>query len=142
MARLGDVVCARSFQAAVGCVNAERGATVWSKNIGGIHAVTADAQYVIAADASDRITAWKSTSGAVAWTTDRLLYRTLGAPLLVDHSVLFGDAQGTVHWLAEDSGEAQLRLSTDGSPITVAPALSGSTVLVVTRNGGLFAFRP
>ena len=35
-----------------------------------------------------------------------------------------------------------LRLATDGSPVVAPPALSGKTLLVVTRNGGLFAFRP
>jgi hypothetical protein len=35
-----------------------------------------------------------------------------------------------------------LRLATDGSAVVGKPALSGTTLLVVTRNGGLFAFRP
>ena len=140
--RVGDVVCARSFQAAVGCVNAERGALLWSKNVGGIDGVAADEQFVFAADASDRLTAWKAASGDVAWTSDKLQYRGLSAPLVVGKTVVFGDAEGTVHWLSRDTGEAQLRLSTDGSAIVAAPVVSGSTMLVVTRNGGLYAFRP
>ena len=142
MARVGDLVCARSFQAAVGCVDAERGTTVWSRNVGGIDAVAADAHLVVAADASDRITAWKTPTGEVAWTTDKLLYRTLGSPLLSGRSVVFGDADGTVHWLASESGEAQLRLPTDGGAIMVAPVQAAGTTLVVTRRGGLFGFRP
>jgi len=47
-----------------------------------------------------------------------------------------------VHVLSRDKGETLLRLTTDGSAIVTAPALSGSTMLVATRNGGLFAFRP
>ena len=140
--RVGDVLCARSFQAAVGCVNADRGAVLWSKNIGGTDAVAADAQLVVAADASDRISAWKSATGDVAWTSDKLLYRTLGSPLIAGNSVVFGDSDGTLHWFARDTGEAQLRLSTDGGAISVPPAVSGPTLLVVTRKGGLFAFRP
>ena len=140
--RIGELVCARSFQAAVGCVNAERGTTVWSKNIGGTDAVAADDQFVYAADASDRITSWKIASGDVAWTSDKLLYRSLSSPLSIGKTVVFGDADGTVHWLARETGEAQLRLSTDGSAIVAAPVASGTTMLVVTRKGGLFAFRP
>jgi len=136
------VLCARSFQAAVGCVNAERATLAWSKISGGIDGVGADADYVFAADASDRVTAWKFSSGDVAWTSDKLKYRGLGAPLSVGKTVVFGDADGTLHWLARDTGEAQLRMSTDGSAIVSAPVVSGSTMLVVTRNGGLFAFRP
>jgi outer membrane protein assembly factor BamB len=139
--RVGDQVCARSFQAAVGCVNAERGTLLWSKNVGGTNAVAVDDQAVFAADASDRITAWKLANGEVAWTTDKLLYRTLSAPLATDKSVVFGDQDGTVHWLSKDAGAAQLRMPTDGNAVVAQPALIGSTMLVVTRKGGLFAFR-
>jgi outer membrane protein assembly factor BamB len=140
--RAGDVVCARSFQAAVGCVDAERGVSTWSKVVGGTDAIAGDAEFVFAGDASDRITAWKTAGGDVAWTTDKLLYRTLSAPLSTAKSVVFGDEDGTVHWLARDTGEAQLRLPTDGSAIAVPPVMSGNTMLVVTRKGGLYAFRP
>ena len=142
VARVGDVLCTRSFQAAVGCVDAEKGTLVWSKNIGGTDGVSADAQFVFGADASDRITAWKTASGEVAWTSDKLQYRGLSTPLSVGKTVVFGDADGTVHWLSGEAGEAQLRLTTDGGAIVAAPVISGTTMLVVTRKGGLFAFRP
>jgi outer membrane assembly lipoprotein YfgL len=141
-ARVGDTVCARSFQAAVGCVNAERGTLAWTKNVGGTDGVAADDQFVFAADASDRITAWKTGSGEVAWSSEKLLYRGLSAPLSTGKTVIFGDAEGTIHFLSRDKGEAQLRLNTDGSAISAAPVVSGSTILVVTRNGGLFGLRP
>jgi outer membrane protein assembly factor BamB len=139
--RVGDTICARSFQAAVGCVDAQKGVTLWSKNIGGTDAVAADADFVFAGDASDRITAWKA-NGDAAWTTDKLLYRTLSAPLSVGKTVVFGDEDGTLHFLARDTGDALLRLTTDGSAIVAQPVVSGTVMLVVTRKGGLFAFRP
>ncbi|MEO8804912.1 MAG: outer membrane protein assembly factor BamB [Burkholderiaceae bacterium] len=141
-ARVGNTLCARSFQAAVGCVDAEKGTLLWSKNIGGTDAVSADAQFVFGADASDRITAWKTATGEVAWSSDKLQYRGLSAPLSVGKTVVFGDEDGTVHWLARETGEAQLRLPTDGGAIAAAPVISGTTMLMVTRKGGLFAFRP
>jgi len=139
--RIGDLVCARSFQAAVGCVNAQSGSSQWSKNIGGIDAIGGDEQFVFAGDATDRISAWKTASGDVAWTSDKLQYRGLSAPLSIAKTVVFGDEDGTVHWFARDTGEAQLRMPTDGSAIVAAPVASGAMMLVVTRKGGLFAFR-
>jgi outer membrane protein assembly factor BamB len=47
-----------------------------------------------------------------------------------------------VHFLDRKDGQPLLRLSTDGSPVVGKPVLSGTTLLVVTRSGGLFAFRP
>jgi outer membrane protein assembly factor BamB len=139
--RLGDNICARAFQAAVGCVNAERGTLVWSKNVGGTDSIAGDAQFVFGADATDRLSAWRTASGEVAWTSEKLLYRGLSAPLSVGKAVVFGDAEGLVHWLSRDNGETLLRLATDGSPVAAPPVLAGTTMLVVTRSGGLFAFR-
>ncbi len=138
--RVGDSVCARAFQAAVGCVDVTQGRLVWSRNGGGIEAVGGDTAYVFGADASDRMTAWRIGNGDVAWTSDALLYRGLSAPASIGASVVYGDSQGLVHWLARDSGVAQLRLPTDGSAVAAPPAVSGSTLLIVTRAGGLYAF--
>ena len=140
--RIGDVVCARAFQSAVGCVNAERGTLVWSKNSGGTDAVAGDAQYVFGADASGRLSGWRTGNGDIAWTIDTLLYRGLSAPLSAGRTLVVGDEGGLVHWLSRDKGEPLLRLSTDGSPVATAPVASGLTMLVVTRQGGVFAFRP
>jgi outer membrane protein assembly factor BamB len=140
--RVGDVVCARAFQAAIGCVNAARGTLSWRKNYGGTDAIAADDEFVFAADATDRITAWKAANGESAWSTNALLYRGLGSPLSAGKALVFGDADGTVHFLSRENGKPLLRLPTDGSAINAAPVASGTTVLVVTSKGGLFAFRP
>jgi outer membrane protein assembly factor BamB len=140
--RIGDTVCARAFQSAVACVDASRGSVLWTRNVGGIDAVGGNTDVVVGADASDRITAWKTANGEVAWTNERLLNRALSGAAVVGKTVAFGDFQGYVHFLSQDSGEMQLRLPTDGSPVVGTPVLSGQTMLVVTRNGGLYAFRP
>ena len=141
-ARVGSTFCVRAFQSAVGCLDGERGTLAWSKNVGGNDPVAADAQYVFGADASDRITAWRLANGEVAWSNERFLHRSLSGPLALDKAVVFGDGEGYVHFLARDSGETLQRLPTDGSAVVGKPALSGTTLLVVTRKGGVHAFRP
>lgn len=141
-ARAGDKVCARAFQAAVACVDAERGTLAWTRTFGGTQGIAADAEQVFGGDASDRLSAWRAGTGEVAWTSDRLRHRGLSAPLALGPTVVYGDAEGQVHWLSRDRGETLLRLPTDGSAVAAAPVLSGTTMLVVTRDGGLFAFRP
>jgi outer membrane protein assembly factor BamB len=139
--RVGERFCVRSFQSAVACADAARGAVLWSRNAGGIEAVASDAERVFGADASDRITAWRAANGDVVWQSERLLYRGLSGALAVGSSVVFGDNDGFVHFLAAADGEMQLRLPTDGSAVIGTPSLSGQTLLVTTRKGGLFAFR-
>lgn len=138
---LGDRICARAFQAGVGCANAASGELVWSRKAGGTQAVGGNAERLFGADASDRISAWRTRDGEPLWTSDKLLYRGLGGALATGRSVVFGDSQGYVHFLAQSDGELQLRLPTDGSAVVGTPVQSGSTILVVTRKGGLFAFR-
>lgn len=143
--RVGDTLCARAFQTAVGCVNvsgADRAALRWSRLAGGVNALGGDAELVFGADGSDRITAWRAGGGELAWTNERLLYRGLSAPLSAGKTVVFGDSEGQVHFLSREDGKTLLRLPTDGSAVVAQPVLAGSTVLVATAKGGLFAFRP
>ena len=147
--RVGDTLCARAFQTAVGCVAltgagsaADRATVRWSRNAGGQQAVGGDAELVFGADATDRVSAWRAGAGELAWTHDRLLYRGLSAPLSAGKTVMLGDFEGQVHFLAREDGKTLLRLPTDGSAVAAQPVLSGATALVVTRKGGLFAFRP
>jgi len=96
----------------------------------------------VAGDASDRLTAWRTSNGDVLWNAEQFLNRKLSAPLVLGQSVVVGDFEGQVHFLNRDTGKTQLRLATDGSAIAAAPVAAGNTILVVTRNGGLFALRP
>lgn len=140
--RIADRVCARAFQSAVACADASKGSVLWSRNVGGVNAVASDNDRVFGADASDRITAWRTNSGDVSWTSERLLYRGLSGALSVGPSVVFGDSEGYLHFLSTADGTPQLRLPTDGSAIVGTPVISGTTMVVMTRSGNLFAFRP
>jgi outer membrane assembly lipoprotein YfgL len=143
--RLGDQLCARAFQTAVGCVtiaSADRASLRWSRIAGGQQAIGGDGDYIFGADGSDRLSAWKTGGGELAWSNERLLFRGLSAPLSAGRTVAFGDVEGQVHFLDRADGKTLLRLPTDGSPVVAQPVLSGTTMLVVTRQGGLFAFRP
>jgi outer membrane protein assembly factor BamB len=139
--RVGDTLCVRAFQSAVACALADNGTLRWSRNVGGQHAVGGDAELVAGADASDRISAWKVGSGDIVWTQEKFLYRGLSAPVVTPQAVLFGDAEGYVHALARADGQPIGRFTTDGSAVAAQPVLHNGTVLVVTRNGGLHAFR-
>jgi outer membrane assembly lipoprotein YfgL len=140
--RVGDLVCARSFQAAVGCVDAQTGNVAWTKTVGGTDAIAGDAEQLFGADASDRMTSWKTSTGDIVWTNESLMFRRLGAPAVIAQSVVYGDNDGTLHWFSRAKGESQARVATDGSAITTPPVAVGGVLVVVTRGGGVFAFRP
>ena len=142
VSRVGDVVCARAFQSSVGCVNAARGTVAWTKPANGAEGLHGDAQNVFGSENDGKVIAWRRDNGERAWVNDKLLYRELTAPLAVGRSVVVGDGAGLVHMLSREDGSLLNRLSTDGSAIAAAPVLAGNTLVVVTRNGGVYGFVP
>lgn len=142
VSRVGDVVCARAFQAAVGCVDASRGSLLWTKPDVGSIGVHGDDRFVYGSEDDGSIVAWRRTDGERAWVSERLRYRNLSAPLAVGRSLVVGDGTGLVHFVSREDGSLLNRLATDGSPIVTSPVLAGNTVVVVTRSGGVFGFQP
>ena len=142
VSRVGDVVCARAFQSAVGCVDASQGRLLWAKPALASEGLHGNEQFVFGAEGDGKIIAWRRENGEQAWVSERLRYRSLSAPLAVGRSVAVGDGTGLVHFLSREDGSPLTRMATDGSPIVTAPVLAGNTVVVVTRNGGIFGFQP
>lgn len=142
VSRVGDNVCVRAFGAAVGCVDAARGTLVWSKPARGSTGLGGDERQVFGTESDGRVIAWARANGERGWEVDRLKYRDLTAPLAVGRVVVIGDAQGFVHLLSREDGSDMNRLTTDGSAVVGAPVLAGQTLLVQTRKGGVYAWRP
>ena len=142
VSRLGDEVCARAFQAAVGCVDAQRGRLKWTQTADGSQGLHGDDSLLFGTESDGRVVAWQRASGQRAWTYAGLLNRNLGSPLVLGRSVAVADGFGYVHLLSREDGTPMARLTTDGSPILSAPALAGDTLLALTQNGNLFAWRP
>jgi outer membrane protein assembly factor BamB len=142
VSRDGDNVCARAFQASIGCVNAARGSLLWTKPANGVQGISGDDRLLFGTEADGTVIAWKRSDGERVWSMDRLRYRNLTAPLLAGRSVVVGDLSGFVHLLSRDDGSLLNRLPTDGSAIAAAPVLVGSTLIVVTQNGGVYGFQP
>jgi outer membrane protein assembly factor BamB len=142
VSRDGDNVCARAFQASIGCVNAAKGSLLWTKPANGVQGISGDDRLLFGTEADGTVIAWKRSDGERVWSIDRLRYRNLTAPLVAGRSVVVGDLAGFVHLLSREDGSLLNRLPTDGSAIAAAPVLVGSTLIVVTQNGGIYGFQP
>ena len=140
--RQGNAVCVRAFQSAVSCVDAIRGTTLWTRPAQGYQGLDGDDKLVFGAESDSKVMAWQRQSGQPAWTQEALRFRGLTAPLVLGRSVVLGDEMGWVHFLSRQDGQALQRLSTDGSAIVGRPVAAGQTLVVVTRTGGVFGFRP
>ena len=140
--RAGASVCARAFQAAIGCVDAARAVTLWTQKSVGAEGLDGDYAVLYGAQSNGSVSAWSRLDGASVWSTEYLLHRKLTAPLLLGRSVVVGDDSGVVYLLSREDGAPLNRLSTDGSGIAMRPVAAADTLVVVTRKGSIYGFRP
>ena len=140
--RVGASVCVRAYQSSIGCVNTARGNLLWTKPANGVQGIAGDDRLLFGTEADGTVVVWKRSDGERAWSSERLRYRGLTAPLVAGRSVAIGDNTGFIHLLSRDDGALLNRLSTDGSAIAAAPVLAGNTLIAVTRNGGIYGFKP
>lgn len=140
--RVGNVVCARAFQSSVGCVDMNVGRTGWAQTAKGAVGIAADAEYVFGTESNGIVQAWSVSDGAKRWSVDRFQHRKLTAPLVLGRAVVTADESGLVHVLSKKDGSHLNRLTTDGTGVAVAPVVAADTLVVVTRGGGIYGFRP
>lgn len=140
--RLGESVCARAFEATVGCIDIARASVKWTQISRGIVGLGGDAVAVYGAQTDGVVIAWSRPDGSRIWSSDRLQYRQLTSPLLLGRSVVLGDESGVVYFLSREDGAPLNRATTDESGIAVEPVAAADTLVVVTRKGNIYGFRP
>jgi len=139
---VGSQTCAVTFQGQIGCFDANSGRSLWSKAFSSTSGLAQDDRSVVAADDWSVVSAFDGSNGSVLWKNESLKNRDLSVPMLLGRAAVFGDYQGYVHFLSNTDGALVARMKTDGSAISAAPVLAGDTLVVQTRDGGLFGFRP
>ncbi len=140
LARIDDEACVRAFQLSVACLELNRGSVRWTRPQSGVQGVGADERLVVGADGADRLTAWRTGSGDIAWRVDRFTRRGLSAITLWGEHVVFGDQDGYLHLLSASDGRTQARVKLD-SPLASAPVVADQILLAITRRGTLYALR-
>ena len=140
--RVGNSVCVRAFQTSVSCVDGTNGRMAWSRAAQGHQGLDGDAQTLWGVESDGKVLAWQRASGTPLWTQEALRFRGLSLPLAWGQALVVGDQDGWVHALSPKDGQTLQRMATDGSAITGRPVAVGQTLVVVTRTGGVFGFRP
>ena len=133
--RQDDVVCVRAFQSSIGCVNAERGQSVWTRASNGENGISGYGTLVIAPLANGVVQAWDRNSGERLWETERLKYRLLSAPLVTPRGALIADNGGWLYLLSLADGALLNRIKLDSNALAAAPVLAGERYVVVSREG-------
>ena len=133
--RVGDVVCARAFQAQVGCIDAQKGQSLWTRPSVGDRGLSGNANLVVAPLANGVVQAWRREDGERVWETERLKYRLLSAPLVTPKGVVIADSGGYVYVLSLGDGALLNRLKMDGEELAAAPVAGSNVYVLVSREG-------
>jgi outer membrane protein assembly factor BamB len=141
VSRVNNVVCARSFQTSVTCLDANKGSNVWTRTSAGHVGLAGSEASVFGVESDSKLTAWSRDSGQVQWQSDALRFRGLTAPAAADGQLLVGDDLGWVHWLDLRGGQTVARVQADATGIAMAPLRAGKNWVVVSKNGLVQAFR-
>jgi len=142
VSRLDNTLCARAYFASVGCVDTSRGVLQWTKPAQGSDGLSGDERALYGTESNGVIYAWRRSDGERLWSVDAYKYRTLTAPLAVGRTIVLGEGTGQVLFLNREDGSGLNRVSPDASPIAADPVMAANTVVVVTRKGGVFGYRP
>jgi outer membrane protein assembly factor BamB len=139
---VGSQTCAVTFQGQIGCFDANSGRALWGKTFSSASGLAQDDRSVVAADDWSVVSAFDGTNGTQLWKSEALKNRDLSVPFLLGRAAVFGDYQGYVHFLSMTDGSIVARVKSDGSAIIAAPVMAGDTLVVQTRDGGVFGYRP
>jgi outer membrane protein assembly factor BamB len=59
------------------------------------------------------------------------------APVIIDDSIVIGDLEGYVHWLAKSTGETQQRIKISSGKISNTPLVLNNSIYILTDKGDL-----
>jgi outer membrane protein assembly factor BamB len=141
LSRQGDELCARAYQAQVGCVSALRGQVRWTRTANSDHGVHGNDQLVVGAEANGVVVAWQRSSGERLWQADRLRYRRLSAPLVTPKGIVLTDSGGWAYLLSLIDGALLNRWKTDDTDLAGYPQAFAGGFLLLNRSGRLAAYQ-
>lgn len=141
VSRVNQVVCARAFQTAVTCVDASKGASIWTRSAQGHTGVTGHESMVFGADSDGKLLAWQRQSGQVAWQSDAFRFRGLLAPSFAAGQLVVADELGWLNWIDAANGQTVARLQGDASGFAMPLVRVGNNWVTVAKNGLVQAVR-
>lgn len=136
----GGNVCAAAYQGKVACFEIASRNMIWARDVSTSRALARDAKNIYAVDDAGAVHALDKSAGASVWKQDKLQYRRLTAPAIVDSRIVVGDLAGYLHVLSADNGEIVGRLATDGTQVTSLVPVAGG-LIVQTAGGSVLLVR-
>jgi len=137
LARVRDVVCARAFQAQVGCVDASVGKIIWTRPSFGEEGISAQGNQLVTIESNGEILSWSVNNGERLWDRSAFKGHHLTAPLVSDKGIFIGDSVGWVYLLSKDDGSVLNRMPIGSTRGFASPPtwVDNQHMVMVTKSG-------
>lgn len=133
-------VFAVAHQGRLTAISLETGRLLWSRDIGSAFGMVLGEDYLYLVDDSSQVWALDLRTGASLWKQDKLLYRQLTQPAILEGALLVGDFEGYVHWLALEDGRQLGRYELDEA-VRVSPQVVDGVAYIREIDGDVTALR-
>ena len=130
-----------SYKNRLASLAADSGRLLWFKDISSATGVVVDRVNLALSDKDGNVWLLDRRNGAESWKQDQLLRRGLTRPEFYGSFVVVGDEEGYLHWINISDGQFAAREKVGGDGFSGPPLVVGNTLYVMTKKGGLTAFR-
>jgi outer membrane protein assembly factor BamB len=129
------VIYVVGFHSQLAAVTLSDGRILWSRELSSYTGLDVDASRVYVTDEDSNIWAFDRRTGASLWKQEKLKYRKLTAPAVLENYVIVGDFEGYIHWMSKTDGEFVARIRVDSDGILSPPLVVNERVYVLSRGG-------
>jgi outer membrane protein assembly factor BamB len=130
-----------SYKNRLASLAADSGRLLWFKDISSATGVAVDRVNLAISDSDSNLWMLDRRNGAESWKLDQLWQRGLTRPVFFGSFVVVGDAEGYLHFINVSDGQFAAREKVGGKGFSGPPLVVGNTLYVMTKKGGLSAYR-
>lgn len=135
-----NVIYVVTYQGQLAAISLRSGQILWRRNFSSYSGLAVSDRLYIT-DTEGHVWAFNRATGALFWKQSFLRHRVLTAPAIFGNSLIVGDKEGYIHWLALSDGHPLARdLVHDDASIIVKPVVRYPVAYILTREGGLSAW--
>jgi outer membrane protein assembly factor BamB len=135
-----DVIYVVTYQGQLAAISLQSGQVLWQRNFSSYSGLTVGNNLYVT-DTKGVVWAFNRSTGELLWQQQFLGHRGLTAPTIFGNSLIIGDQEGYIHWLAQSDGHPLARdLVHDDASIIATPLVDYPMVYILSREGGLSAW--
>jgi len=136
---VGATVYVGSFNGNIASIDLRSGDVNWQRELSTYQELNVDELILLVTHENSYVSAFNRTNGVPLWTQKQLTYRQLTMPVGLGDSIVVGDFEGYLHFMARKDGRLQAQIHLDSSGFSQPPLKLDDKVIFYSNDGTLYA---